>query len=222
VGWFARDAITFAGAGEVLLENTIEDHAAPRLIVADDLFTYADAAVRDALAEPLNKVRAATRDHESVTLAPAGVDTWFGHQAVLQGREAWETFGDWVDANDPRFGFEVAENYLIGRNWSDDARAEAAAARPGYRTRIEDLLGDDGVIAMPTTPFPAPPRNSLRSEQKARRFRVIAMTCISGLAGTPQINLPLATVDGRPQGLSLIGPRGKDELLIDLARKILN
>ena len=52
----------------------------------------------------------------------------FGHQAVLQGREAWETFGDWVDANDPRFGFEVAENYLIGRNWSDDARAEAAAA----------------------------------------------------------------------------------------------
>jgi len=93
--------------------------------------------------------------------------------------------------------------------------------RPGYRARVEDLLGDDGVIALPTTPFPAPPRNSLRSEQKARRFRVIAMTCISGLAGTPQINLPLANVDGRPQGLSLIGPRGKDELLIDLARRIL-
>ena len=47
------------------------------------------------------------------------------------------------------------------------------------------------------------------------------MTCIAGLSGTPQINLPLATVDGRPQGLSLIGPRGGDELLIDLARKIL-
>ncbi|CAN0511630.1 unnamed protein product, partial [Laminaria digitata] len=221
VGWFARDAETFARAGEVLLENDIGDHDAPRLIVADDLFAYADPAVRDALAAPLNKVRAVTRDHDAATLAPEGVDTWFGHQAVLQGREAWDTFGDWVDATDPRFGFEVAENYLIGRNWPDEARAEAAAARPGYRARIEDLLGDDGVIAMPTTPFPAPPRDSLRSEQKARRFRVIAMTCISGLAGTPQISLPLATVDGRPQGLSLIGPRGKDELLIDLARKIM-
>jgi amidase len=221
VGWFARDAKTFARAGEVLLESTITGHATPRLIVAEDLFAYADAAVRDALARPMERVHAATRDHSHVTLAPEGIETWFGHQAILQGREAWETFGDWIDANDPRFGFEVAENYLIGRNWSDAARAEALTVRPGYRARVEDLLGDDGVIALPTTPFPAPPRNSLRSEQKARRFRVIAMTCISGLAGTPQINLPLANVDGRPQGLSLIGPRGKDELLIDLARRIL-
>ncbi|MDE0779202.1 MAG: amidase [Alphaproteobacteria bacterium] len=221
VGWFARDAHIFARAGAELLKNEINDHSAPRLILADDLFTYADESVRQALAAPLQQVRKHTRDHANATLAPEGLDTWFGHQAVLQGREAWETFGEWVDANDPRFGFEVAENYLIGRNWSDDARAEAMAARPGYRTRIENLLGDDGVIVMPTTPFPAPPRNSLRSEQKARRFRVIAMTCISGLAGTPQINLPLGTVDGRPQGLSLIGPRGKDELLIDLARKIM-
>lgn len=221
VGWFAREAETFARVGEILLDSAITAHAAPRLIVAEDLFAYADAAVRDALAQPLDRVRAATRDEQAVTLAPEGLETWFGHQAILQGREAWETFGDWIDANDPRFGFEVAENYLIGRNWSDEARAEALAARPGYRARVEDLLGDDGVIALPTTPFPAPPRNALRSQQKARRFRVIAMTCVSGLAGTPQINLPLATVDGRPQGLSLIGPRGQDAMLIDLALRIL-
>jgi amidase len=221
VGWFARDADTFARAGAVLLQNDIADHDAPRLIVATDLFEYADAAVRDALAVPLEKVRAATRDHAEEIVAPDGIETWFGHQATLQGREAWETFGDWIDRTDPRFGFEVAENFLIGRNWSDAARAEAAAARPRYRARIEALLGDDGVIALPTTPFPAPPRGETRSAQKARRFRVIAMTCISGLAGTPQINLPLARDDGRPQGLSLIGPRGGDELLIDLARKVL-
>ena len=221
VGWFARDAETFARAGALLLENEIGDHPAPRLVIADDMFAYADAAVRDALSAPLEAVKAATRDHAHETLAPEGIDTWFGHQAALQGREAWETFGNWIDRTDPRFGFEVAENFLIGRNWSDEARAEAAEARPRYRGRVEDLLGDDGMIALPTTPFPAPPRDSLRSEQKARRFRVIAMTCSSGLAGTPQINLPLGMVDGRPQGLSLIGPRGKDELLIDLARKIL-
>ncbi len=221
VGWFARDADTFARAGEVLLDTEIGDHATPRLIVASDLFAYADAAVRDALAGPLERVRAATRDHTHEIVAAEGIETWFGHQATLQGREAWETFGDWIDRTDPRFGFEVAENFLIGRNWSDAARAEAAAARPRYRARIEDLLGDDGVIALPTTPFPAPPRGETRSAQKARRFRVIAMTCISGLAGTPQINLPLAVVDGRPLGLSLIGPRGDDELLIDLARKVM-
>ncbi len=201
VGWFARDAETFARAGSILLESEISAQDSPRLIVADDLFAYADDAVRKALADAMDTVHAHTRDHEHTTLAPEGVDVWFGHQAILQGREAWDTFGDWVDAHDPRFGFEVAENYLIGRNWPDEARAEAQAARPHYRARVEALLGDDGVIVMPTTPFPAPPRNSLRSDQKARRFRVIAMTCISGLAGTPQINLPLgmpSTAD--PQG----------------------
>ncbi|MEK9964844.1 MAG: amidase [Rhodospirillaceae bacterium] len=221
VGWFARDAKTFARAGAVLLDGEIGDRPPPRLVVGTDLFAYADPAVREALDGPLERVRAVTRDHAEADVAPEGIETWFGHQATLQGREAWETFGDWIDGTDPRFGFEVTENFLIGRNWPDDARAEAMAARPGYRARIEELLGGDGVIALPTTPFPAPPRGETRSAQKARRFRVIAMTCLSGLAGTPQINLPLATVDGRPQGLSLIGPRGADELLIDLARKVM-
>jgi len=222
VGWFARDSETFARVGSVLLESEISEQRPPRLIIADDLFAYADETAQKALAAPLDMVRAHTSQESHTDLAPEGIETWFGHQAILQGREAWETFGDWIDRHDPRFGFEVAENYLIGRDWSDEARAEAKEARPAYRAQVEDLLGDDGVIALPTTPFPAPPCNALRSEQKARRFRVIAMTCISGLAGTPQINLPLGMVDGRPQGLSLIGPRGRDELLIDLARRIMS
>ena len=42
-------------------------------------------------------------------------------------------------------------------------------------------------------------------------MRAITLTCFAGLAGTPQIALPPARVDGRPQGLSLIGPRNGAE-----------
>jgi amidase len=37
----------------------------------------------------------------------------------------------------------------------------------------------------------------------------------------PQITLPLADVHGAPFGISLLGPRGSDKRLIDLAAKIL-
>ena len=48
------------------------------------------------------------------------------------------------------------------------------------------------------------------------------MTCIAGTLGAPQINLPLAEIDGIPIGLSLIGARGSDEMLITFASKVAN
>ena len=48
------------------------------------------------------------------------------------------------------------------------------------------------------------------------------MTAIAGIAGLPQISLPLLH-DGRgPVGLSLIGPAGSDRALLALARALLS
>lgn len=37
----------------------------------------------------------------------------------------------------------------------------------------------------------------------------------------PQVSLPLATVDGCPVGLSLLGPRGSDEALLLLSEQLM-
>jgi amidase len=48
----------------------------------------------------------------------------------------------------------------------------------------------------------------------------LALTCVASLTRLPQINLPVARVDGCPVGLSLIaGPRG-DEVLLALAESL--
>jgi amidase len=44
--------------------------------------------------------------------------------------------------------------------------------------------------------------------------------CIAGLAGFPQLSLPLATRLGAPLGISLLGPPGSDRSLIGLAEQI--
>ena len=49
------------------------------------------------------------------------------------------------------------------------------------------------------------------------RTGIIALTAISGMAGTPQVTMPFVSVEGLPVGLSLIGRPGFDEHLIGAA-----
>jgi len=50
-----------------------------------------------------------------------------------------------------------------------------------------------------------------------QRTRVITLTSVAGMLGAPQLSLPLAELDGLPIALSLLGPRGSDEMLLALA-----
>ena len=53
------------------------------------------------------------------------------------------------------------------------------------------------------------------------RNRALQMLCVAGLAGPPQLSLPLATRLGAPLGLSLVGPSGSDRGLVTLAQRIV-
>jgi amidase len=46
------------------------------------------------------------------------------------------------------------------------------------------------------------------------------LLCVAGLAGLPQVSLPLATHQGAPLGISLVGPEGSDRSLVKLAEHI--
>jgi amidase len=46
------------------------------------------------------------------------------------------------------------------------------------------------------------------------------MLCIAGLAGFPQVSLPLSTRLGAPLGISLLGPAGSDRSLIAMAETL--
>jgi len=52
------------------------------------------------------------------------------------------------------------------------------------------------------------------------RNRAIRLLCVAGLAGVPQLSLPLVSRDGAPMGLSLLGAAGSDRALITLAERV--
>ena len=72
-------------------------------------------------------------------------------------------------------------------------------------------------MALPTAPSIAPRIDAPSDALDLFRTRVMRLTCIAGLAGLPQLTIPIATVAGCPVGLSFIGWEGADEVLLDLA-----
>jgi catechol 2,3-dioxygenase-like lactoylglutathione lyase family enzyme len=47
-------------------------------------------------------------------MAPAGIVQWARAQRTLQPSEAWLTFKDWIERENPRFAYSVARNIFAG------------------------------------------------------------------------------------------------------------
>lgn len=220
VGWFARDADLFARVAAVMFDTEIPEATPSRMIIAEDAFEVADAAATEALQGAIERVGDAIGTVETIRLSDNGFDAWRQHQQPLQSREAWETIEDWVDRFNPRFAYDVAMRLTEASRITDETIAAAQAGRRTVQARMAALLTPGTVVCLPTTPFPAPEAGLRQSEMWDRRQRIITLTCLGGLLGAPQINLPLAEVDGMPMGLSLMAAPGSDEMLAGFARTL--
>lgn len=216
-GWFARDAATFARVSAVLLGEAIPPALPTRLIVATDAFGFAEPATAAALAPMLERLKRLVPDWREEVMAPPGLVTWARAQRTLQPVEAWETFREWVERDNPRFAFSVARGLALGALTPEAERGWAALVRQEARGRLRHLLPPGTVLAIPTTPFPAPPTGLPLPVLTPLRDAILCLCAQGGLAGHPQVSIPGATVEGRPVGLSLIAARGADALLVRTA-----
>jgi len=217
-GWFARDAAVLEAVGRVLLADDGAPPPPRRLLKAVDAFALVDEAVADALAPAIERVAERVGTVEEVTVAPEGLGAWFETFRTLQAASIWANHGDWVAAVKPAFGPGVKERF----EWAarlDPAEVAAAGKRhETIRGRIAELLGAGDILCLPTSPRAAPLKNTPVDDIEVRyRHQAMHLLCITGLGGLAQISLPLAEIDGLPLGLSLVGPRGSDLQLLDLA-----
>jgi amidase len=102
---------------------------------------------------------------------------------------------------------QVGEGQLRG--------GRAAVTRAG--ARLARLITPGTVVALPTAPSIAPTIEDRGASSDEFRARCLRLTCIAGLGGLPQVSVPAGILDGCPLGISLIGWRGGDERLLDLA-----
>jgi len=220
IGWFARDADTYARIAEAVFGNAVPDSAPSRIVIAEDAFEEADQAVSDVLLPIAEKIAALAGSSAKVRLAPNGLTEWASQQNILQSEEAWDSVKDWVDQVNPRFSFWVSERYHLAISLTQAQISQAAVLKEQVRARMDEVFAGGGFVCLPTAVVPAPLRGLPASAKKEVQGRLSHLTCIGGTTGRPQLSLPLGEANGLPVGISLMGNRGSDEELIGFARKV--
>jgi amidase len=218
VGWFARDAALLAQIGDVLLGGT---PATPgRLLLATDAFDLAPPGAADALAPAVARVTALLGDAEPVNVSDDGLPAWFDVFRVLQYDDIWTTHRAWVTRERPTFGPQVGPRFDAVAQVQPHEVVVMRERRVGIAARLDDMLAGNAVLLLPTVPDIAPLLKLPPAETVAFRERALALLCIAGLGGLPQVNLPFGTLNGCPIGLSMIAARGNDEMLLDIAVRL--
>lgn len=221
-GWFARTHDVLSRVGTALLaDDLIPFVEEPVLHVADDLFIMLDQAEDAAFKGLMADVIPAFKMVRHVSVAPEGYQDWIETLRLVQGYEAWDAHGAWLDAHEPDLMPDVAERFAMASAITEADYRTGLRARQDYQRRLAMLLGQDGLLVLPTVPMVAPRADADLAGIAHVRMQALMFLSIAGLAGLPQISLPLLTVNGQPIGLSLIGPAGTDRALLGHAGHLL-
>lgn len=163
---------------------------------------------------------------ESVELGD--IDAVFAAFRVVQGAEAWRAHGPWITAHPGVLAPDVAGRFEIASQITAAAEAEARAHLAEARTRFDDALAGR-VLLLPSASSAAPALNASAEAIDTVRGATLRLTSIAGTGGYPAVSVPLMSVPSgtpsapgphAPLGLCLVGPRGSDLPLLDLAASL--
>ena len=220
-GWFARDAQTFARLSEVIFGEAPTAPQAPALLLAEDAFAIADPEVAEAMEPVVARLEGLLGPAQRLNLGePGEITLWNDQRNIIQRSEAWAGIRDWIDRENPAFAFNVARNLAFGSTITPEQLEIARITRHRIIARARMLLEGGAILCMPTTPFTAPPLGLPLRETDALSGRIGVLTSFAGMAGLPQVNLPLGSAGGKPVGLSIIGWRGADMKLVAIAQAL--
>jgi amidase len=216
-GWFAATPGIFRRVGAVLLDGARVAVPLTRVIRADDAFAQADPEVVALLDSVLARAASMLPAAANARIAPDGFDSWRETFRIIQARETWGSYGEFIVRAQPTLGPGIKERMAFAATVTE---ADAAAARRVHadaRAYIRAQIPPGTVIAIPSAPCIAPRIETPADALESFRVRVMRLTCIAGIAGLPQVSIPVGTIAGCPIGLSFVGWPAGDEALLDLA-----
>ncbi|MGN6747494.1 MAG: amidase [Xanthobacteraceae bacterium] len=219
-GWFAAAPGILRRVGTVLLQGHAVEERITRLFVATDGLAQADDAVAALCREFLNRASGPLVPAAEQIIAPEGFDGWREAFRVVQAKDVWETFGAFVTKAKPKLGPGVKERMDFAASVTSEQASRSREILAGARAHVLKCVPPGTIMALPSAPSIAPLLTATGEALEQFRVRTMRLTCIAGLAGLPQISIPVGTVSGCPVGLSFIGWSGADEVLLDLACRL--
>ncbi len=217
VGVMTRDLATLATTMEVLCDESLPCVAPEHLTLADKLLDCCEHA--NLTTDWVNRCQEVTFAHDQ-TLDADALNTAETFR-VLQGYEIREQHGDWIRENQPDFASDIQQRIDACMAITPEQQQRAKSTQQQIAEKLDKVLSQTDAIILPTTPGIAPLLDAPADSLASYRQRLLALTAFAGLAGLPQLHLPLFTLHDAPCGLSLIGKKGSDLALISYARRLM-
>ena len=229
VGWLTKDLTTLEKTARVLLKSKFSKEFG-NVLIANNLIDQV-AHVKE-LRTQLKTWREQGHFAKESSIV---IDTkaWKTSETfrTLQGAEIWHEHGKWINSLNSSDSLSEAEKQSVFApdiwlrfHWCKTISAADVATAQQQRQRFVDWLEHEiegSVLIIPTTPGLAPLFDAAEDELAAYRNQLMDITAIAGLAGLPQLHLPVCILDGAPCGLSLVGSKGSDLALIEFAKHLM-
>lgn len=220
VGWFARDAELLQKIGQVLLPPDEWEGSFKAAAMLPQCWAQLGASDHAANEPRARELASRIGGVQDVVLQVEDFDAWFDVFRTLQFRELWLELGPWITESKAAIGPGLRDRFEAASKITDDDVARASRERERIRALLEKITDAGTLLVLPTMPGAAPSRNSPLAAMEAYRRTAMRLLCISGLAGLPQVTLPVLTAEGAPLGLSLIGPAYSDRALLTAAARL--
>lgn len=218
-GWISQSPEVMLQVGEVLLptDQFKLDSKQLTLALPEDLWSRVRPEFDNVLKPIYQKITSFFSAIVSTNLSNYKLLDWQNSFRIVQGFEAWQSHGEWVKSVQPNFGPGIKERFEWASTINQKEAIDAKNAMLINAQRIYDYL-DHSIICMPTVSYLAPRKGEASSEQD--RTNALCLLSLASMAGVPHITMPLATIDGKALGLSLMSQRYSDRQLLKLSQDI--
>ena len=213
IGWFAKDIQIFQKIGEVLLKNTNKPTANfIEFVIAEDLLELADLDVQNEFKiffkdkiTNIKKIRLSKFDKAEIA----------DNFRILQGNEVKENVIPWINQNNPYISPEINSRIEMASKITANEVKTANSFRTNLINEIETSLPEGLIALFPTAPFSAPVCGQDNESLGSYRKRLMELTSIAGMTSRPQISIPYLKIENKPVGISLLGWKYSDEILLN-------
>lgn len=247
VGWFARDPVTLNKVGRVLLHLPDVDPVSPtQIIIAEDCFQLSPIP-SDRIIQPLVKsvgklfgghlVKHAnlgdyvkdkvpslkpffSRSNEDREYNVPSLAAVSSAMRLLQRYEVKINHGEWIRTVKPDLGPEIADRIREALMTTDHNIDSCHSVKTELHAALIALLGDFGVLAIPTVPGPPPKLQTDSTSMDTFRARAFSVLSIAGVSGFCQVSIPLGLYDNLPVAVSLLAKHGSDGFLLNLVQTL--
>ena len=210
IGWFSKDIEIFKKIGNIFFKN-FKKTTINKIVIAGDLV---DLAENDLKFEFESYCQSKFKSLDKVEISKFKKSDIANNFRIIQAYEIKSSILPWILKNKPRISSEINSRFDMVKNITKDEYSLACQFRKEFILDLDKRLPNDVYAIFPTVPFSAPKCKIDNNTLGEIRKKIMMMTSIAGMSSRPQVTLPKLKHKSNPVGISILGSRNSDEVIL--------